>query len=199
MCIRDSRQLNLEESTLVIFTSDNGGMWKATNNAPLRANKGANYEGGLRVPVIVKWSNRIAAGSVSSEPVISTDFYPTILAATGQPLRPHQHSDGENLLPILTGQGGLKRDALYWHYPHYNQHPESAPASVIRAGDWKLMQNLETGERELYNLAVDLSEQHNLAKRHSAKTEELQKRLDGWRAEVGADPMKSNPEYVGKQ
>ena len=193
------RQLNLEESTLVIFTSDNGGMWKATNNAPLRANKGANYEGGLRVPVIVKWSNRIAAGSVSSEPVISTDFYPTILAATGQPLRPHQHSDGENLLPILTGQGGLKRDALYWHYPHYNQHPESAPASVIRAGDWKLMQNLETGERELYNLAVDLSEQHNLAKRHSAKTEELQKRLDGWRAEVGADPMKSNPEYVGKQ
>ena len=105
---------------MFIFTSDNGGMWKATSNAPLRANKGSNYEGGLRVPVIIKWPGAAAPGSISDEIVTSSDFYPTILAATGLPLNPDQHMDGVDLTPVLKGAGPLSRDAIYWHYPHYS-------------------------------------------------------------------------------
>jgi arylsulfatase A-like enzyme len=190
------RELALAQRTLVIFTSDNGGFAKATDNAPLRANKGSNYEGGIRVPVIVQWPGRIEAGSVSHEPVISTDFYPTILAATNQKPRPHQHVDGKSLLPILTDSGRLDRDAIHWHYPHYNQHPQSFPSGVIRAGDWKLIEAYETGELSLYNLGHDIGESNDLVKKEPAKTAELHARLKAWRKEVGADPMKPNPEYA---
>ena len=192
------RELKIDERTLVIFTSDNGGYASATNNSPLRANKGSNYEGGLRVPVIVKWPGRTTPGSVSAEPVISTDFYPTILAATGQPLRPYQHADGRDLTPVLTGSGSLGRDAIYWHYPHYNQHPESFPSGVVRAGDWKLIEAYETGKFSLYNLADDIGETNDLAAREPAKLAELQAKLNSWQKNVGADPMRPNPEYVGK-
>ena len=195
--MRTLRELNLEERTLVIFTSDNGGFAGATDNAPLRANKGSNYEGGIRVPVIIKWPGHTKAGSTSHEPVISTDFYPTILAATGQDLRPHQHMDGKNLVPVLTGAGGLGREALYWHYPHYNQHPQSFPSGVIRAGDWKLIENFETGQAALYNLADDIGETNDLSQREPAKAAELLGRLNAWRDDVGADPTKPNPEYEG--
>jgi len=195
--MRTLRDLGLEDRTLVIFTSDNGGNARVTDNAPLRAGKGTNYEGGLRVPVVVKWPGRTRPGSISDEPVISTDFYPTILAATGQDPRPHQHVDGKSLVPVLTGAGGLDRDTLCWHYPHYNQHPQSFPSSVIRAGDWKLMENLETGQVALYNLADDVGERHNLADRESTKAAELLGRLKAWRDAVGADPMRPNPEYEG--
>lgn len=189
------RELKLDQRTLVIFTSDNGGFAKATDNSPLRANKGSNYEGGLRVPVIIKWPGQTNPGSVSHEPVISTDFYPTILAATGQPLRPHQHVDGENLVPLLTGSGGLDRDAIFWHYPHYNQHPQSFPSGVIRAGDWKLIEAFETGERSLYNLADDIGETSDLSVQEAAKATELHARLKSWRNNVGADPMTPNPQF----
>ena len=195
--VRTLRELGLEERTLVIFTSDNGGFAGATDNAPLRANKGSNYEGGIRVPVIIKWPGHTKAGSTSHEPVISTDFYPTILAATGQDLRPHQHMDGKNLVPVLTGAGGLGREALYWHYPHYNQHPQSFPSGVIRAGDWKLIENFETGQAALYNLADDIGETNDLSQREPAKAAELLGRLNAWRDDVGADPTKPNPEYEG--
>lgn len=191
------RELHLDDRTLVIFTSDNGGFAKATSNAPLRANKGSNYEGGLRVPVIIKWPGKTKRGSVSHEPVVSTDFYPTILAATGQNLRPHQHLDGKNLAPILTGRGELERDALYWHYPHYNQHPSSFPSSVIRSGDWKLIEFLETGQKQLFNLANDIGETNDLSKAEPSKTEALYRKLNAWRKEVGAEPMKPNPQYQG--
>tara|TARA_R110002049_G_scaffold4601_5_gene32294 strand:+ start:417471 stop:418916 length:1446 start_codon:yes stop_codon:yes gene_type:complete len=191
-------ELKLDQQTLVIFTSDNGGFAGATANEPLRANKGSNYEGGIRVPVIVKWPGRTKPASVSNEPVISTDFYPTILAATGQPLRPYQHIDGESLVPVLTGNGDLHRDALYWHYPHYNQHPESFPSGVIRAGNWKLIESYETGEITLYNLADDLGERNDLSNEQPEKVAELHRKLKAWRKEVGADPMKPNPEYTGQ-
>jgi arylsulfatase A len=190
-------ELDLDERTLLIFTSDNGGFARATDNSPLRANKGSNYEGGIRVPVIIKWPGRTKPGSISREPVISTDFYPTILAVTGQPLRPHQHVDGESLVPILTGSGNLERRALYWHYPHYNRHPHSFPSGVIRAGDWKLIEAFETGELTLYNLARNLGETNNLSNREPAKVVELHNKLKAWRRDVGADPMKPNPEYEG--
>ncbi len=189
------RELKLDDRTLVIFTSDNGGFAKATDNSPLRANKGSNYEGGIRVPVIIKWPGKTKPGSVSSEPVISTDFYPMILATTGQKLRPHQHVDGENLVPVLTGNGSLGRDAIYWHYPHYNQHPQSFPSGVIRAGDWKLIENFETGRLSLYNLASDVAESNDLWTEEREKAAELHAKLTTWRERVGADPMRPNPEY----
>lgn len=189
-CLAD---LNLTDQTLVIFTSDNGGFAKATDNSPLRANKGSNYEGGIRVPVIVRWPGRTKRGSVSDEPIISTDFYPTILDATDQDLRPHQHLDGLSLVPVLAGDSGLDREALFWHYPHYNQHPESFPSGVIRAGDWKLIENLETGKISLYNLANDLGEKVDLAKTNASKTAELKAKLESWRNLVGAESMRHYP------
>ena len=191
------RELKIDQQTLVIFTSDNGGFAKATSNSPLRANKGSNYEGGLRVPLIINWPGKTKPGSVSDEPVISTDFYPTILAATGQPARPHQHVDGKNLVPVLTGKGTLKREAIYWHYPHYNRHPHSFPSAVVRAGDWKLIQAFETGKISLYNLADDLGETTDLATTDPARVKKLQSLLSSWQQEVGADPMRPNPQYKG--
>ena len=189
------RELGLDKNTLVIFTSDNGGFAGATINAPLRANKGSNYEGGLRVPAIVKWPAGGEAGATSGVPITSTDFYPTILAATGQPLRPHQHMDGADLTPVLSGESELKRDALFWHYPHYNRHPQNFPAGVIRVGDWKLMQAFESGEVSLFNLAEDIGETTNLAKKHPDRARRMLGWLNEWQQKVGADPMRPNPEY----
>jgi len=193
--LKTLRQLKLDDRTLVIFTSDNGGFAKATDNSPLRANKGSNYEGGIRVPLIIKWPGKTQPGSVSRVPVISTDFYPTILAAAGLKLRPHQHIDGRNLVPVLTG-GSLDRDAIFWHYPHYNQHPQSFPSGVIRAGDWKLIEAFETGRLSLYNLANDLGETNDLSVKQPAKVAELRAKLKAWREDAGADPMRPNPEFL---
>ncbi|WP_161604310.1 sulfatase [Roseiconus nitratireducens] len=189
------RDRGIDQETLVIFTSDNGGFAKATSNAPLRANKGSNYEGGIRVPLIMHWPGHASPGRVCSEPVISTDFYPTILAATGQPLRPYQHVDGKNLVPLLKADGSIQRQALFWHYPHYNQHPESFPSGVVRCGSWKLIENYETGEVSLYDLDRDLGETDDLSDRRPDKVAELTKKLHDWQREVGADPMRDNPEY----
>lgn len=189
------RELKLDERTLVIFTSDNGGYARATDNSPLRANKGSNYEGGIRVPVIIKWPGKTKPGSVTREPVISTDFYPTILSAVGLPSRPHQHKDGVDLTPILAATGGLNREALFWHYPHYNQHPQSFPSGVVRHGDWKLIEAYESRDVSLFNLADDLGETKDLSADNPAKTEELLSALEAWRHDVGADPMRPNPEY----
>ena len=195
--MRTLRELKIDQQTLVIFTSDNGGFAKATSNSPLRANKGSNYEGGLRVPLIINWPGKTKPGSVSEEPVISTDFYPTILAATGQTARPHQHVDGKNLVPLLTGKGSLQREAIYWHYPHYNRHPHSFPSAVVRAGDWKLIQAFETGKVSLFNLADDLGETTDLASEDPAQAKKLQALLTNWQRDVGADPMRPNPQYTG--
>ena len=192
------REKEIEENTLVIFTSDNGGMSKATDNSPLRANKGSNYEGGLRVPVIVKWPGVTEPGSISDEPVISTDFYPTILGATGLPKRPLQHVDGVDLSSVLKGRSRIDRQSLFWHYPHYNQHPQSFPATVIRKGHWKLIEILDTGELELYNLALDVGERNNRAVAHPRLTQSLLAEMRAWKEEVNADPMRSNPLYEGQ-
>lgn len=189
------RELDLDKQTLVLFTSDNGGFAKATDNSPLRANKGSNYEGGIRVPVIIRWPGHTAPGSVSDQPVISTDLYPTILAAAGLPPQPHQHVDGLNLAPILEGADSLDRDAIFWHYPHYNQHPQSFPSGVIRSGQWKLIEHYETNEFQLFNLLDDIGEANDLAERHPQTVDKLRKRLEAWRREVGADPMRPNPQF----
>ncbi|TWT65270.1 sulfatase [Allorhodopirellula solitaria] len=187
---------NLDDRTLIIFTSDNGGNGGVTNHAPLRGNKGSNYEGGIRVPLIIKWPGQTEPGWVSDTPVIGMDLYPTILDATGQSLKPYQHLDGTSLVPVLTGSGRLERDAIYWHYPHYNRHPSAFPSGVIRAGDWKLIEEFETGELSLYNLAEDIGESTELSNAEPAKLAELHSKLKAWRREVGADPMRPNPQYV---
>ncbi len=189
------RELGLEQDTMVIFTSDNGGFYNATSNAPLRANKGAYYEGGIRVPLIVKWPGVAKAGHVSSEPVTSTDFYPTCLAAAGLPPRPNQHMDGRNLQPLLAGGATLGRPAIFWHFPHYNDHPHSVPSGVIRQGPWKLIETFEPEGLELYNLADDLGEQRNLSAIQPARVAELKRALDAWRVEVGAEMMRPNPDH----
>ena len=193
------RELGLEKSTLVIFTSDNGGFAGATSNAPLRANKGSNYEGGIRVPAIVKWPKAGRRGVLSNVPIISMDFFPTILAATGHALCPYQHIDGVDLTPVLKKSGELNRDAIYWHYPHYNRHPQNFPAGVVRAGNWKLLQEFETGKLSLYDLADDIGETRDLASRYPEKVKSLLTKLKSWQKDVGADPMRPNPEYKDKK
>lgn len=187
--------LGLEKDTVVIFASDNGGFYKATSNAPLRANKGAYYEGGIRVPLIVKWPGVTKPGRVSAEPVTSTDLYPTCLAAAGLPLRPNQHLDGVNLQPVLSEDASLGRSSIFWHFPHYNKHPSSVPSSVIRKGPWKLIESFDPEDLELYNLAEDLSETRNLVSEYPDLVKELKRELDAWRSEVGAEPMRPNPNY----
>jgi len=189
------KELGLEQSTMIVFTSDNGGFFNATSNAPLRANKGAYYEGGIRVPLIVKWPGVAQPGRVSAEPVTSTDLYPTLLAAAGQAPRPNQHRDGLNLQPVLAGSGSLGRAALYWHFPHYNEHPSSVPSSVIRKGSWKLIETFDPAGVELYNLADDLSEKNNLAAAQPTFAADLRRDLEAWRQTVGAEMMQPNPDY----
>jgi len=189
------KELKLDENTVILFTSDNGGFYNATSNAPLRANKGAYYEGGIRVPLIVKWPGVTKPGLVVNDPVTSTDLYPTCFAAAGLPARPNQHQDGVNLRSVLAGEGSLAARSLFWHYPHYNEHPSSVPSSVIRKGPWKLIETFDPEGIELYNLANDLSETKNLATTEVAKTAELRRELDAWRVAVGAERMLPNPDY----
>ena len=193
--LRTLEELSLEENTVVIFTSDNGGFYKATSNAPLRANKGAYYEGGIRVPLIVKWPGVTWPGCVINEPVTSSDLYPTCLAAAGESLRPSQHRDGMNLKPLLEGQDSVDRQAIFWHFPHYNQHPSAVPSSVIRKGPWKLIETFDPEGIELYNLEDDLSETTNLAEEHPELVAELHGQLNAWRRDVGAQMMEPNPDY----
>jgi len=189
------KELSLEENTVVIFTSDNGGFYKATSNAPLRANKGAYYEGGIRVPLIIKWPGVSKSGDIIGEPVTSSDLYPTCLAAAGESPRPNQHRDGMNLKPLLEGEDSLSRKAIFWHFPHYNQHPSAAPSSVIRRGPWKLIETFDPKGLELYNLEDDLSETTDLVAEHPELVAELHRQLKAWRRNIGAQMMEPNPDY----
>ncbi len=185
------RELGLEGDTLVIFTSDNGGLSTLpgkrsapTSCLPLRAGKGWLYEGGVRVPTIISWPGVTKPGSVSSVPVVTTDFYPTLLTAAGLPLRPAQHLDGVDLTPLMRG-GVLERRALYWHYPHYHGSA-NRPSASVRKGDYKLLRWYEDGSEELFNLADDLSESKDLALEQKGKRRELAADLDHWLKATGA-------------
>lgn len=190
------RELGIENNTVVVFTSDNGGFWRATNHAPLRGHKGTYWEGGIRVPLIVKWPGRATPGCVVREPVISTDLYPTLLAAAGLPPLPNQHCDGLSLAPLLGGDAEtLGRDSLFWHFPHYNNHPETSPQGAIRRGPWKLIETFDPPGLQLYNLADDLGERRNLAAEMPDLAAGLLAELAAWRTAVGAGLMKPNPDF----
>jgi len=190
--------LHLADNTVVIFMSDNGGLSTSegspTSNAPLRAGKGWLYEGGIREPLIIKWPGAVKPGSVCGEPVISTDFYPTMLEIAHLPARAKQHCDGVSLVPLLKQTAALKREAIYWHYPHYGNQGGS-PGSAVRAGRYKLIEFFEDGRLELYDLKQDIGEKNNLAGKMPDKAAELHRRLRAWRKEVAARLPTPNPDY----
>jgi arylsulfatase A len=190
-------ELKLADRTVVIFASDNGGRVPTTSNHPLRVGKGSCYEGGTRVPLIVHWPGVTKSGSVCDVPVISMDLYPTILEIAGERQAAGKSVDGVNLVPLLRGAAELKREALFWHYPHY-QHYQlggTTPCGAIRAGDFKLIEFFDDMRVELYHLREDIGEQRNLAAQMPAKAEELRARLHAWRKEVGAQMPSRNPNY----
>jgi arylsulfatase A len=169
----------LRKNTIVIFTSDNGGMIRATENTPLRSYKGDLYEGGIRVPCIIDWPGVIKPGSVCDTPITGVDFYATMLTMTGLPQQPENHQDSVNLVPLLKGDTDFERGPLVWHYPVGVPHiPHSRPGSVIRIGDWKYIQWYEGGRCELYNLKDDISEKKNLLNAMPEKASELKAKLD---------------------
>jgi arylsulfatase A-like enzyme len=205
-------QLKLADKTVLIFTSDNGGVGgysregitkggggEITDNAPLRSGKGSLYEGGTRVPFIVRWPGQVKAGAVCDTPAIHVDMYPTLVAIAGGKMPTTQVFDGESLLPLMRNVNGkLAREAIYQHFPGYLgigvDQFRTTPVSLINAGDWKLMEYLEDGRLELYNLREDLGETKNLASSLPDKTKELHAKLVAWRAETKAPvPAKNTP------
>jgi arylsulfatase A-like enzyme len=200
-------ELKLSNNTLVIFTSDNGGVGGyveagvktkegITNNAPLRGGKGMLYEGGIRVPWIARWPGKVKPGVTCEEPIISVDLYPTLLALAGAKPKLGQILDGTSITPLLFGNGGRAqgqaRMPLYWHFPGYlgagKDGWRTTPAGAIRSQDWKLIEFFETGKIELYNLAEDIGERNDLAMKLPDRAKAMHDDLKMWRQSVSA-PM----------
>ena len=181
-------ELGLADNTVLIFTGDNGGEDRVTSNAPLRAGKSTLYEGGIREPLIVRWPKIIKPGGLCNKPTSNIDFYPTFLQLAGSGADRSQHLDGVSILPLLKNpKAELARDTFYWHYPIEKPHfLGGRSAGAIRQGNFKLIEFFDTGQVELYNLADDISEQHNLALELPDKVNKLQTLLAKWRNEVGA-------------
>ncbi len=181
----------LDQNTIFIVTSDNGGYLPVTNNAPLRSGKGSLYEGGLRVPLIIHWPNVTTPNSVSAEPVVSTDLFPFLCAAARAPIPPGA-TDGLNLLPLLRNPAArLPRENLFFHYPHY--YPTTTPVSALRSRNWKLLEYFEDNHLELYNLAKDPTETTNLADQDPTRARALRDQLHKWRESVNARLPIPNP------
>ncbi len=191
-------ELGLEGETVVLFMSDNGGLSTSeghpTSNLPLRAGKGWLYEGGIREPMIIRWPGHTAPGGVVEEPVISTDFYPTMLQTAGLPLDPTQHADGVSLVPLLEGSGALEREALFWHYPHYGNQG-GFPSSAVRMGRYKLIESFEHERLQLFDLENDVGEQNDLAAEMPDRVAQMHEALLRWRREVDAKLPTPNPDY----
>jgi len=182
--------LGLSDDTVVIFFSDNGGLCTTrgggpTSNLPLRSGKGWLYEGGVREPMIIRAPGVAKPGSVNDTPVISTDFFPTILELAGLDSMPKLHADGVSLVPLLSGKGELPARSLYWHYPHYHGSTWK-PGASIRDGDWKLIEFYHYDKIELYHLAQDPGEQNDLSQSHPEKAKELLAKLHQWQKEMKA-------------
>jgi arylsulfatase A-like enzyme len=203
-------ELKLADNTVLIFSSDNGGVGgyvregvkqagDITDNAPLRSGKGSLYEGGTRDPFIVRWPGNVKPGSKCDVPTIHVDVYPTLLELVGAKAPANYTLDGESMVPLFRDANArLKRDAIYQHFPGYlGAGPGSwrtTPVSLIEVGDWKLMEFFEDGRLELYNLRDDIGEKNNLATSMPEKTRELHNRLIAWRKEINAPlPMPNNP------
>lgn len=210
--VRKVDELGLRNDTIIVFTSDNGGLsvregpdTPPTDNSPWRAGKGYLYEGGIRVPLIVTWQRRIRAGSLSHTPVISMDLFATLVELGG--LQNRTGLDGVSLQPVLSGKGQLRRRPLFWHYPHYSNQSINAgdidktgqPGAAIREGDYKLIEFYQDGHIELYNLRRDPGERRDLATTRPRLASRLRRQLAAWRRSVGAQMMTINPHYSGNR
>ena len=205
--LRYLQENEIAENTIVIFYSDNGGLGRVTSNSPLRGSKGMLYEGGIRVPLAIRWPKRIKPKQTNPTPVIGTDLYPTLMNLVGGEVPSDLTLDGTDLTSLIVENKPLKRDAIYWHFPAYlqgrykgsrNKDPffRTRPGSVVRTGDWKLIEYFEDGGLELYNLKDDISEQTNLAQSNPAKRESLHTLLKTWRKNVNAPiPTEPNSKY----
>jgi arylsulfatase A-like enzyme len=191
----------VRERTIVVFTSDNGGLSTSegspTSNLPWRGGKGWAYEGGVREPLIVAAPGVTKAGSVSAAVVTSPDFYPTLLELAGLPALPQQHRDGVSFVKSLHGEPQV-RGPVFWHYPHYGNQG-GAPFGAVRDGEWKLIEWYEDSSVELFNLARDPGEKSNLAASEPERVQALLAKLRAWRQEVGAKMPTPNPGRTGKQ
>ena len=207
------KELGIQDNTIIFFYSDNGGMSAinfgnskrivpkaqqdiaySTSNLPLRGAKGWLYEGGIRVPLIVKWPGEGMQNAESSIPVTSVDIFPTILNMVGFPEGIGKDKEGVDISPLIKGET-IKRGPLYWHFPHYSNHGMQSPGGAIRDGDYKLLEYFENGTVQLFNLKNDIEEQKDLSKIEMKKTKELKEKLHKWRKKVGAQMMKPNPDY----
>lgn len=200
--LQSLEDLGMAEDTVVMFFSDNGGLCTKptagpTSNLPLRAGKGWLYEGGIREPMIIRAPGITDSGSVCDVPVMSTDFFPTILDLAGMPSQPEVHADGVSLVPLLKGDKETEHEPLVWHYPHYHGSTWT-PGAAIRDGDWKLIEFYEFDEVELYNLKDDIGEKNDLSKSNPEKLAELRKKLSQWQKDMGASELKPNPDYDPK-
>ena len=184
------------DRTLIIFTSDNGGLLGVTNNAPLRSGKGFPYEGGIRVPLIIFWPDFINGGKVIDTPVSSIDFFPTLCSAAGIKNSTDKAVDGLNLLPLFRGENNIKRQSLFWHFPHYRG--KINPYSIIRNGDWKLIKRYDGKPFELFNLKNDLSEKNDLSQDMPEKVKELNEEIMIWLLKTNAKVPRANPDYANK-
>lgn len=209
-------ELKLADDTLVIFSSDNGGVGgydregvkygqSITDNAPLRGGKGMLYEGGVRVPFIFRWPGKIPPGTTCTEPIITMDLYPTFLEIAGAQRPANYPLDGLSCVKLLTsgGKATLARDALYWHFPGYLGAGENTwrttPAGAIRMGDWKLIEFFEDNRLELYNLREDIGQTNNLAGKFPERTRELHGKMVAWRQEMHAPMPTKNTESAQPQ
>jgi len=208
------KTLGIDDRTIVIFYSDNGGMAAAnfyspdrvikeneldeafsTSNLPLRGAKGWLYEGGIRVPLIVKWPGKSLQGLVCDVPVTGPDFFPTILDMLGIQVKSGIKTDGVSFTPLLRGETKIDRDAIFWHFPHYSNHGMQSPGGAVRCGDYKLLEYYENNTVQLFNLKNDIAEQHDLAKSEPEMVNKLRDMLHNWRKQVNAKMMDPNPEY----
>jgi arylsulfatase A-like enzyme len=203
--------LKLSENTLLIFSSDNGGVARISSQQPLRYGKGSYYEGGIRVPLIVSWPGKIHPNSKSDAPVSNIDFYPTLLEVTGITESISTKLDGKSLMPLLLGENEFDTQRpIFWHFPIYLQSTNdqfkdgrdmyfrTRPGSVVRAGKWKLHEYFEDGAIELNNLQDDPGEQNNLAEKYPEIVKQLYQLLDEWRTETNAPVLNElNPYYDG--
>ncbi|WP_460190413.1 sulfatase [Urechidicola sp. KH5] len=200
--INKLEEKGLLENTIVLFSSDNGGLIgknpkkPVTNNTPLRTGKGDIYEGGVKIPTIIYAPNRVKGGQKVATPIISMDYYPTLmeLAGISSDKIAQQTVDGKSLVPEISNQNNV-REALYWHYPHYHQEG-GEPYSAIRLGDWKLIEKFESNTFELYNLKTDISEKHNVLQQHPDISIELKDKLKAWRIEVDAQYPSENENFI---
>lgn len=196
--IHQLKESELLDNTLIVFYSDNGGLW---GNTPLRDNKGSLYEGGIRVPLVISWPDKIQGGQISHTPVTSVDLFPTLLDAVGTSIDSSQNKnelEGVSLWPLLTERKEIKERPLFWHFPHHRKDGLTMGAA-IREGDWKLIWAFETDSTYLYNLKKDLNESHNLSAKYPDKNEKLLAQLKNWQKEVGAEMPEVNEAYVDAQ